>query len=604
MLSNIYSTYSRAEEKLDSLIAIDYFFAKQVSQYILPKVKLDDESQIELFHLLMLLQHYYRSGNSCMPMKIVAENTFWQTQITDDTDDIKLGYTFSNISNLEKIVTTCANIDKQAISYHFDCMYINRLWLYENEIAANIHAKSQLITDTLNIENVKDTLSRLFKDENTDIDWQKLAVTNSLGRNFSVISGGPGTGKTTTVAKLILALQMLSDKSLNIQMIAPTGKAAQRLKESITNSKSLLSELDTSCLPDDAKTIHRFLGIKRNSTYIKYNKKNQSPCDVLIIDEASMIDISMFVNIIRAIKDDCKVVLLGDVNQLPSVETGNILSELAQVCDKNSFTPKALSFIKETCKYNLQQSTQNYDFITFLEKSYRTNSQEILKLASDVIAGVTGISQSDSVVYKNITNNKKSKSNKDIDDFISYVCKNYFSKITTANTAGEALTLLKKFRILIANKNIEIGTEILNQKIERKLGKTPNTNYNGRAIMVVENSYSTGLFNGDVGVIWNDKAYFEDTNSQLKEIGISRLPKTETVFAMTIHKTQGSEFDTVAIMLPDDHNRLLTRELLYTGITRAKSKVYIVSNKQVWDTTVKKSITRFSNVGQILQQHC
>jgi exodeoxyribonuclease V alpha subunit len=107
--------------------------------------------------------------------------------------------------------------------------------------------------------------------------------------------------------------------------------------------------------------------------------------------------------------------------------------------------------------------------------------------------------------------------------------------------------------------------------------------------------------NGDVGVIWDDKAYFEDTDSELKEIGISRLPKTETVFAMTIHKTQGSEFDAVAIILPEEHNRLLTRELLYTGITRAKSKVYIVSNKQVWDTTVKKSIRRYSNVGEILR---
>ena len=596
-----YKTFREAKRVLHQLEAIDYFFAKQVLDFLQNdsnKNLLTADDLTELFHILMCLQLHYRKGHSCMPITAIAKMVFWDLRDQDTPSNNLVGYKFSDNAKLADIINKLNLAEKSAISYHFDSLYINRLWLFESEISQDIIQRTAVTDNIFSYENIKTVLDSLFASSKTEIDWQKVAVAKSLIKRISVISGGPGTGKTTTVARLILALQQLSNKKLNIQLVAPTGKAAQRLKESIIHSKSIIKNVDTSELPDEATTLHRFLGLRANSTHTKYNKDHKALCDVLIVDEASMIDINMFVYIIRAIKDDCKLVLLGDVNQLPSVETGNILSELAKSCNGNNNTIATNMLIDKTCGYSLDSENCDYDFMTFLQKSYRTDSIEILKLANDVInSNQPSYKSSNSIEYNMTLGGDISKIS---DDFIKEICIPYFKQITQANSAKQALEILKQFRILVANKNIDIGTERLNEKISRYLGKNLFENYHGKPIMVVENDYNSKLFNGDVGIVWNDKAYFESDDNQLKEIGLSRLPKIETVYAMTIHKTQGSEFDIIAIMLPNEHNQLLTRELLYTGITRAKSKVYVVANQSVWEKTITKKIERYSNLSRIL----
>lgn len=606
-----YSTFKEACTKLNSLNPIEYFFAQQVMAYIKSYNKLSSkDDEIQLFHILMQLQASYNAGNSCLPLSKIADKKKWSESTFEDNLDSeeeqqmpKNGYTFSSIDKITKIITSLNLSKHPAINYQYGCLYINRMWLFENEIAANIKKRVSNLDTSLDKPKLKAQMQLLFTANKSDeTDWQQVAVAKSLLHNFSIISGGPGTGKTTTVAKIILALQhMNADNKLNIQLVAPTGKAAQRLKESIANSKNFIpnEQLDLSVLPTEAKTLHRFLGLSPNTTYIKYNNENKSPCDVLIIDEASMVDINMFIYILRAIKDDCKLILLGDVDQLPSVETGNILAQFAMACGVNEYSNEVSKFIKEITGYEIPVSQGQYDFITFLQKSYRTKSADILTLAKNVISSNKKTVQSVGKVidYKNLSDIDYDKY---IEEFIKNIAIPYFKRIAAAKSAQEALNQLKKFRVLVANRNINIGTVRLNEIVEKYLGKKSNTNYNGRPIMVVENNYSTHLFNGDVGIIWDEVAYFEDTEDKLTPISLVRLPKVETVYVMTIHKTQGSEFDNVAIILPEKHNRVLNRNLLYTGITRAKSKVYVRTTKKVWDETVQTSVARDSNIYRIL----
>jgi exodeoxyribonuclease V alpha subunit len=628
----MYSSLTQAKASLENLEAIDYFFARQVLEYFDAEAKLKNgtdrrgvtdtiESILkpennQLFHTLMCLQKYYRDGHTCLPLADIAGKTFWDTKDDEQSQDTpkKSGHTFADFETLKAEITKLQLGLKAPISYHYDCLYMNRLWLFENEIADNLVKRVSFNYSNENTQ-IKTILDKLFTKTDNQIDWQKVAVAKSINTNFSIISGGPGTGKTTTVAKLILTLQQLADKDLDIQMIAPTGKAAQCLKESIASFKVENQSIDTKALPNEAQTLHRFLGLRPNSDRTKYNKDRKSNADVLIVDEASMIDINSFIYIIRAIKDDCKLILLGDINQLPSVETGNILAELAKVCDGNNYTQNTVAYLKEICdlkdnsplergadRRGVADNAKNqYDFITFLQKSYRTDSQDILKMASDVINGDVKDYPTNTHIDYQILDIKNY--DKQVNEFIKEVCLPEFKKVQNAKSPQQALDILKQFRILVANKNITVGTQIINDKISRYLKQTPAFHYHAKPIMIVVNDYNSKLFNGDVGIIWNDKAYFEGADNTLRELGIARLPKHETVYAMTIHKTQGSEFNHVAIILPEEHNRLLTRELLYTGITRAKSKVYIRTSKGVWADTVRKKVHRHSNINKIMTEN-
>ena len=605
----IYKTFKQACEKLNSLDATDYYCAVNVLAYLKADNKLDSVDEKELFHILMYLFDSYRSGNSCLPLSKIADKKKWaEREFKDKLDNEaeqelpKEGYTFSSFDKIKEIITSLNLGKNPAINFHYDCLYINRIWLFENEIAENIKSRVSTIDTSIDKAKLKEQMQLLFaRDTHGETDWQQVAVAKSLLHNFSIISGGPGTGKTTTVAALILALQHINvNKKLDIQLVAPTGKAAQRLKESIANTKNIITNemIDLSVLPTEAKTLHRFLGLKPNKAYLKYNQENKSPCDVLIIDEASMVDINMFIYVIRAIKDNCKLILLGDVDQLPSVETGNILAQFAKACATDEYSSDVAKFIKEITNHSVGVSQDKYDFITFLQKSYRTDSADILGLAKKVMSG--NIEPTHSTSSIDYVDSSVDAYDKHIEVFIKEMSDKYFKQISQATSAQDALNELKKFRILVANRNIAIGTVRLNEAVEKHLGKKSNTNYHGRPVMVVENNYTANLFNGDVGIIWNGVAYFEDVEGNIKPFSLVRLPRVETVYVMTIHKTQGSEFDSVAIILPKEYNRVLNRNLLYTGITRAKSKVYVRTTKEVWNETVKTSVARDSNIAQIL----
>ncbi|MED7818351.1 MULTISPECIES: exodeoxyribonuclease V subunit alpha [unclassified Francisella] len=575
----MYKTFHKAKERLADIQAVDFFFAKEVLALINSQnIRLENSSKDTLFHLLMELMSAYSFGHSCIKIKDLADKILFASQ--DDEQELREGYKIPSYKELIDILDSIT-YTKLPIYFakDFDSLYIKRLWCYEEEIAEFIRQKTSKNIACSDNAKLNEIVSGLFE-TTEEIDYQKQAVLNSFNYDFSIISGGPGTGKTTTVAKLLLAMQMFNDSQQKVALLAPTGKAAQRMTESLKRS---LEQQNTNILQIkdesiaylknlEAQTIHRFLGLRPNSKYIKYHKESKAPYDVIIVDEASMLDINIFIKLIRAVSENTKLILLGDINQLPSVEVGSLLASLTVDITGNipSYTTKLL-------------------------KNYRSQ-QNINNLANSVLMGEVLQAEHES-------ENIKFYDSKDIEKFF----RNYADKykaLEKCSSYKEALEVLSKFRILVANKNLDIGTDKLNQKIEKLLGKTIGSNYKARPIMITQNSYSLGLFNGDIGIIWPDssgrlRAYFDGKDDRV--FSLNMLPNYETVYVMTIHKTQGSEFDEVAIILPDNDNEALTKQLIYTAITRAKSKLDIVSQLKIFNKVIKKSVTRNSNIQHLIE---
>ncbi|GAB4222360.1 MAG: exodeoxyribonuclease V subunit alpha [Francisella sp.] len=582
----MYKTFYKACEKLADIRAVDFFFAKEVLNLINVT-----EGREVLFHLLMKLMHLYGDGHSCINIEDVANKTIFATDKSED-GLIKLGFKMPSANKIKDILDSL-NYDNLPIYFakEYNSLYIKRLWYYENEIADFIRFKIQ--QKTRKKDSIENIVSQLF-DQGEEVSYQKEAIIKSLEYNFSIISGGPGTGKTTTVAKLLLALELINNEPQKIVLLAPTGKAAQRMTESLKNTlnniitkeipnflqKNNNLQQDKKCLDDvlnhlntlQAQTLHRFLGLRPNSSYVKYDKNSKAAYDVVVVDESSMLDINIFIKLIRSVRYDAKLILIGDSNQLPSVEAGSLLSNLT---------------------YDVNGKVMKYT--TLLLKNYRSQ-QYINNLALSVLKGDISNDSNDNINFYSL--NK-------LDAYLKKYAQKYL-QLDKCKNYKEALVELSKFRILVANKKLEIGTDFLNYKIEKLMSRPIGQNYKGKPIMITQNSYALGLFNGDVGIIWPDssgklRAYFEGRED--KSFSLNMLPKYESVYVMTIHKTQGSEFDEVVIILPEEDNRVLSRQLLYTAITRAKNKLTIISNKSLLRDIVQKVIQRNSNINNLLDNN-
>ncbi|WP_191092371.1 exodeoxyribonuclease V subunit alpha [Francisella sp. SYW-2] len=586
----MYKTFHQACEQLADIRAIDFFFAKEVfdlvkkttpsiitlSSDLYPPLHgakgndLEQKSNEVLFHILIKLMHVYSHGNSCLKIADISNKTIFVSEQSTQSD-AKVGF---KMPSFDEIVSILQSLDYDKLPIYFakeyDSLYIKRLWNYEVEIANFI--KSRTIQNTQQDNYIEEVVDKLFEPAD-EIDWQKQAVIKSLNYNFSIISGGPGTGKTTTVAKLLLAIQMLNHNQQRIALLAPTGKAAQRMTESLNSvlSKRVDNDSYLGLSNLEAQTIHRFLGLRPNSTYVKYNEQSKAPYDVIIVDEASMLDMNIFIKLIRAVADNTKLILIGDTNQLPSVEAGSLLANFTHHRD-GDITP----------------------YTTLLIKNYRSQ-QYINNLAASVLKGYINIDshQNENINFHSLRN---------LDTYLREYAKRY-SQLEKCRDYKEALTELNKFRILVANKNLEIGTDKLNQKIEKFMSKPIDSSYKGKPIMITQNSYSLGLFNGDVGIVWPDdtgklRAYFDGKDA--KAFSLNMLPKYESVYIMTIHKTQGSEFDEIVIVLPAEDNEALSKQLLYTAITRAKHKLTIISEQSSLRDIAQKDIMRNSNISELV----
>lgn len=460
-------------------------------------------------------------------------------------------------------------------------------------------------------------------------DWQKTSAALALTSARCVISGGPGTGKTTTVVKL-LALLLHGQPDLVIKMVAPTGKAAARLTESIANALSSL-HLDSAVaqhIPTEASTIHRLLGVRNNSAHFRHHQNNKLALDLLLVDEASMVDLPLMAKMLSALPAHARLILLGDKDQLASVEAGAVLGDICSFIGSGYSHAKAQQLAELTGFTSLcgQHAANGMsDNLCLLQKSYRFDQHSgIGYLATAINRGGVTASQLEALCeqYADLSYYQNTaESDATFERLILQGYTPYLSNLCTINTTNSSvakglLEQFNEFKILCATREHEWGVENLNLRCEKILHQSgliirhadkQQTWYVGRPIMVTENSYHLGLFNGDIGLCLQSecgqlRVYFITPDGAVADYQPSRLPAHQTVFAMTVHKSQGSEFKHTLLALPDYALPVMNRELIYTGITRAKSQLTLFANLSLVASSVRHKAIRHSRLAERLGQ--
>ncbi|MBU4389341.1 MAG: exodeoxyribonuclease V subunit alpha, partial [Proteobacteria bacterium] len=475
----------------------------------------------------------------------------------------------------------------------------------------------------INLSLIKDSIKRLFPEIiDGDINRQKVAAITSAFKKFCVISGGPGTGKTTIIAKILAMLieQTGKEKSLRIFLTAPTGKATARLSESIGNIKKKLNCKDyiKAAIPTEAFTIHRLLKTIIRSPFFRHNSENPLPADIVVVDEASMVDLPLMSKLIQAVPVDARLILIGDSDQLASVDPGSVLGDICGNKSLRGFTTNFVNKVEELTDEKITDSIKQHkgikalhDCIVVLKKNYRfADSSGIGGLSHAVKLGdidktldLLKNKNDRSIIFEEILSADNFK------QILTDKVVEFYSEYLKTDDPGRALNLFNRFKILCAVKMGQFGVYAVNKIIEQILRRenliqTENLWYKGRPILITSNDYKLSLFNGDIGITMpiqgsasNDMhVFFRGTSGELKQFLPYRLPQHETVYAMTVHKSQGSEFENVFLVLPDKDYPVLSRELIYTGITRASQSVTILGKEEVLRTSISRVIERKSGL--------
>lgn len=483
-------------------------------------------------------------------------------------------------------------------------LYLHRIWQYECIVAKFFSYPS--FHSCYEETRIVEILNHLFPKDNTEINWQKIAVAVAITHPIALIVGGPGTGKTSTVAKLLAALLMLSDgERLRIIMTAPTGKAASRLTKSFSLELQHI-ELDDSKkqqLPRQAITLHQLLGALPNRQFMRYHCDNQLRVDVLIIDESSMIDLPMMAHVITALPPQARVIFLGDHCQLSSVGAGAVLGDICQLAETGYSSPRQRELSRLT-GYILPNSSTKSKYrlansLCLLRKSYRFDDcSGINQLASAIKAG----DRDRTLAFLNAKIDRNicyfpMREYKDYQQMINSCVAGYRDYLQYVQYKKETPTaifnMFSRYQLLCAIREGPFGVVELNLRIEQALSQAglikinSSRNYVGRPIMVLRNSPLQGLSNGDTGILLFDdtqqilRAYFTLPDGNVKTLSLSCLPEHETAFAITVHKSQGSEFSHVMLVLPHKNLSILTRELLYTAVTRTRQHLSIYATDSV-----------------------
>ncbi|MGS3447606.1 exodeoxyribonuclease V subunit alpha [Klebsiella electrica] len=499
-----------------------------------------------------------------------------------------------------------------------DRLYLNRMWRNELTVARFFNDANQVVD--VDEALLAQTLDALFP-ASDETDWQKVAAAVALTRRISVISGGPGTGKTTTVARLLAALiQTTRQPRCRIRLAAPTGKAAARLTESLGEALSRLPLTDEqkALLPTEASTLHRLLGAQPGSQRMRYHAGNPLHLDVLVVDEASMIDLPMMARLIDALPEHGRVIFLGDRDQLASVEAGAVLGDICAWVNAG-YTAGRAAQLERLTGHPVPAGESEVagalrDSLCLLQKSYRFgNHSGIGSLARAVNNGDRhGVRATLRQAYEDIALHPLGTTG-EYEAMLMQSQAGYGRYLQLLRERAEPEALIAafgEFQLLCALRDGPYGVSGVNEQLEQMLNRRraitlPRHSrwYEGRPVMISRNDSALGLFNGDIGIALERReglrVWFPMPDGSIKSVQPSRLPEHDTAWAMTVHKSQGSEFDHAALILPAKIIPLVTRELVYTAITRAKQRLSIYADEQVLTQSIVARTERRSGLAEI-----
>jgi exodeoxyribonuclease V alpha subunit len=499
-------------------------------------------------------------------------------------------------------------------------LYLRRAWHAEQTIQQQILQRiSQPIKTPADLDN---QLQTLFE---ADTSMQRTACEVAAKNNITLITGGPGTGKTTTVVKLLALLIASSPETLRIHLCAPTGKAAARLTESITKALPNIPSDVRSKIPTQTQTLHRLLHRHSSETRVR---ARALATDVVVVDEASMVDLELLAQLLEAIPVSARLILLGDKDQLASVEAGAVMSQLCH----GPLLQKQTVTLVHSHRFNADSGIGQWARVVNVRHNDALAQLQVIEALwnatpdwlsdAQVISPEKdqpfphGNSDSSEVTRSQI----QSTQDKKLWDGLRYGWRHWLSllekhlpssstpisTLISSCTDAQALDLLQAFSqfcVLCAVREGVYGVTQLNLQIEKALGFTSTAWYVGRPVMVTRNDYALELMNGDIGICLpnsNGKlsVAFPDTTGGIRWIATSRLDKVETVFAMTVHKSQGSEFQHVLLVIPAQDSAVLSRELIYTGLTRARDKLTIWAPKsEVFIQACGRRVLRSGGLG-------
>jgi exodeoxyribonuclease V alpha subunit len=591
--------------------------------------RLSETHDAELFLAAALVSRATSEGHVCLDLSSVAgappEDTVWEGKalrcpnLTQWIQKLKSTSVIGGPGDYTPLI-----LDEQFR------LYLYRYWRYEQSLAEDLRARAAADTKTLNRSLLRDILSSLFPEPgDPDTHWHKVAGLLSAMKRFCVVSGGPGTGKSTLIGKILtLILAQTNGSHMRIALAAPTGKAAARLQDAIKGHKDPLCARITikDSLLSEASTIHRLLGAIPGSPYFRHNRENPLPVDLVVIDEASMVDLALMSKLVQALPRDARLILLGDRDQLASVEAGAVLADICDSAHMPCFSPKFHKDFKEMTGYPLHLGVTNpngpplQDCVVQLKKNYRFGSRSGIGEVSRAVNQGDGDEALrlmreggyDDIGWKTLPPSLSGKTFAEISRILYQVLRETIIKgykpYLEARDPETCFRRFERFRLLCAPRRGPYGVLALNRLAEHVLGgehliQPEKEWYPGRPVLITRNDYHLRLFNGDIGIILPDparnhalRAFFSSPAGDFRSILPARLPEHETAFALTVHKSQGSEFDRALLLLPDTYSPVLTRELLYTGITRARSGVEVWGSEGVFLAGIRQRTTRASGL--------
>lgn len=509
---------------------------------------------------------------------------------------------------------------------HKNRLYLHRFFAAEQRLSQALRARLAMDTATAASLDASTPLFRtLFPQAAHAVDWQAVAAVAALRSSLVFVTGGPGTGKTTVAARL-LALLIDRDSTLDIAVAAPTGRAAARLTEAIGAAvkREQLERVVGAHLPSSGTTLHRLLGYSPWNEQFRFHAGHQLPHDVVIVDEASMVDLLMMDALFAAVRPTAHIILLGDPDQLASVDTGFVLGDIVRAArvaggslPEQHSTRLAADYARLTGGESTLLAPQPHagalrDALVRLRVSYRFGARPgIGQLATATQAGDANavLATLADAAYPDVT--LRSWSDERVSggglarraELLLEPLQSQVDDFLAATEPGAALAALTRFRVLCALRDGETGVAGLNALIEQWLdsrGVRADGWYDHRPVLITANDAGLRLFNGDVGVTMAVQGvpmvHFPHADGGVRSLAPSRLPAHETAWAMTVHKAQGSEFDHVQLVLPLSDSRILTRELLYTGITRAKESVSVLGTLDLIRLATQRTVARASGL--------